>query len=129
MVSDDSRLKNVAAAIGMQTRLTSARMSTMFTSVPKAEKTLEDVIAKGAVLRLGEALTLQDVKPGAIPASEFALPKVLDRAALRQRILDQANKALEAAKAAGDKAGAAPAPGDAPAPAPAPAPAASPAAK
>ncbi|WP_294333892.1 hypothetical protein [uncultured Sphingomonas sp.] len=129
VISDDSRLKNVAQAIGMQTRLTSARMSTMFTSVPKAEKTLEDVIAKGAVLRLGEALTLQDVKPGAIPASEFALPKVLDRAALRQRIQEQANKALEAAKAAGDKAGAAPAPGDAPAQAPAPAPAASPAAK
>jgi hypothetical protein len=118
VVSNDSRLSNIASAIGMQTRLTSARMATVFTSVPKAEKVLEDVIAKGAVLRLGDALTLQDVKPGAIPATEFALPKVLDRAALRKRIEDQANKALEAAKAAGDKAGAAPAPGTAPAPAP-----------
>jgi hypothetical protein len=127
VVSKDSRYANVAAAIGMQTRLTSARMATMFTSIPKAEKTLEDVIGKGMVLRLGDALTLQDVKVGAIPASEFALPKVLDRAALRQRIMDQANKALEAAKAAGDKEGAAPTPGATAAPAPAPE--ASPAAK
>jgi hypothetical protein len=130
VVSDDSRLKNIAAAIGMQTKLTGARMATVFTSVPKAEKVLEDVIAKGAVLRLGDALTLQSVKPGAIPASEFALPNVLDRAALRKRIEDQANKALEAAKAAGDKTGAAPAEGAPAAPAaPAPAPEATPAAK
>lgn len=127
VVSNDSRFSNVAAAIGMQTRLTSARMATVFTSVPKAEKVLEDVIAKGMVLRMGEALTLTDVKPGAIPASEFALPKLLDRAALRQRIMDQAAKALEAAKAAGAKAGTAPAPGASPAPSPAPE--ASPAAK
>lgn len=121
IVSRDPAYANVAKAIAMQTRLTGARMALAYTSMPKAEKILEDVIAKGMVLQLGDSLTLKDVTKGTIPASEFALPKVLDRASLRKRITDQASKALDAAKAAGAKAGKA---GQSPAPAPAESPAA-----
>lgn len=127
VISRDPAYANVAKAVAMQTQLTGQRMASVYTSVPKAEKLLEDVIAKGMVLRLGEAMTLQDVTKGAIPDSEFALPKVLDRAALRQRIMDQATKALDAAKAAGAKGAASPAPATAPTTAPTAA--ASPAAK
>ncbi|MHA6718760.1 hypothetical protein ACX40Y_04840 [Sphingomonas sp. RS6] len=112
VINTDPAYANVAKAVAMQTQLTGQRMATVYTSVPKAEQVLEDTLKKGMPLRMGEAMTLTDVTTGAIPASEFALPKVLDRAALRQRIMDQANKALDAAKAAGAKgtAGATPAP-------------------
>ncbi|MBC9032879.1 hypothetical protein IAG41_10790 [Sphingomonas sp. JC676] len=124
VVSSDPAFAGVGKAIAMQARFGSAGMQQVAGRVPNIEKKLEEVLDKGMVLRFGDALKLDGVEKAPIAASEFALPKVLDKAALkkhlnemRQRSMAEAEAMANAAKKRAEEAPA-PAPGASPSPAP-----------
>lgn len=118
VISNDPSLANLGKAVQLQGSLRAAGMKQLTGSESSVEKNVNDVMGKGMLLRMGDVMMLQDVTKGAIPATEFALPKVLDKATILKRMSEARDKAMEAAKAQG---GATP-PAGAPVPAPAPAP-------
>jgi hypothetical protein len=84
------------------------------------EKRVEEMLAKGMVLRFADALKLDKVEKGPIDPKSFVLPTVIDKAALKVRLTAE----RERAKAAAAKAmpGGPPPVAVQPAPAPTPAP-------
>jgi hypothetical protein len=118
VISSDPAFAGVGKAMATQARFGSAGMEQLAGSVPNVEKKLEEVLDKGMVLRFGDALKLEGVEKAPIAATEFTLPKVLDKAALKQHLneMRQRGMAQAAAAAAAQKGGAEQPPVVAPAP-------------
>ncbi len=121
VVSGDPAFSGIGKAVLLQSSLRNAGMKQLTGQESSIEKQIAAVLGKGMLLRMGDVMTLQDVAKGPIPAADFALPKVLDKATLVKRMTEARDKALAAAKAQGGATP--PAPGAVPVPAPAPAPA------
>lgn len=124
VIANDPSLANLGKAVQLQGSLRAAGMKQLTGSESNVEKNVNDVMGKGLLLRMGDVMMLQDVTRGTIPATEFALPKILDKATILKRMNEAREKAMAGAKA---QEGATP-PAGAPVPAPAPAPAPSPSA-
>lgn len=120
VMSDDATFANLGKALQLQANLRSAGVKQLTGSESSVEKRLGEVMSKGMLLRMGDVMMLQDVAKGPVAATEFNLPKVIDKKTILQRMSEARNKAMEAAKAQGGAAPAGPeaAPGAAPAPAP-----------
>lgn len=120
VVASDAAYANVGKALAMQTRLSSASMEQMRGGVGSLEKTVQELIGKGMVLRFGSDVKLDKLEKTKFEANTFELPKpVLDRAALKARL--DARRAAEAKMAPQMNGQVPPAPGPAPtAPAPVP---------
>lgn len=86
VVSTDPELAKVGEALAMQTRLGAAGMEQIQGGRGNLEKAVQEMLAKGMVLRFGPALTLQSLERAPIDPGSFALPeRILDRAALKAR--------------------------------------------
>lgn len=126
VVSGDPAFGGIAKAVLMQAALRNAGIKQLTGQESSVDKQVAAVLGKGMLLRMGDVMTLQDVAKGPIPASDFALPKVLDKATLLKRMTEARDKALAEAKARSAQSGATPPAGsavpapDAPVPAPAP---------
>jgi len=124
VISSDRSLDHVGKALGMQTRL-AAGMQALQGGASNLDKRVAEMLDKGMVLRFAEALKLDKLEKGPIDAKIFTLPAVVDKAALKARMVAERDRAkAEAAKAgppiAMPQGGGAPALAPAPAPAPAP---------
>lgn len=85
VVSEDPALAALGRALAMQTRFAIMRNSA--TGVGTFEQAMLDLFAKGAVLRLNQALRLERIEKGPLPVSLFEIPPpLLDRAALAARL-------------------------------------------
>ncbi|MET0308395.1 MAG: hypothetical protein ABW023_06790 [Sphingomonas sp.] len=118
VISSDPAFAGVGKAMATQARFGSAGMEQLIGSVPNVEKKLEEVLDKGMVLRFGDELKLEGVEKAPIAATEFTLPKVMDKAALKQHLNEMRKRGMAqaaAAAAAAQKGGAGQAPA-APAP-------------
>jgi len=122
VVSEDPAFVNVGKAIVMQARFGSAGMQQVAGRVPNIEKKLEEVLDKGMVLRFGDALKLDGIEKAPIAKTEFTLPKILDKAALKTHLDDMRKRSMAEqaamAEALRKRAAEAPTPGASPAPAP-----------
>jgi hypothetical protein len=118
VISSDPAYANVGKALSMQTRLGTAGMEQVQGGQGNLEKRVQEMLDKGMVLRFGDALKLDKVEKTPIEPSSFALPPVLDRAALKARLVAERARARAAAKAAPMQAPPAPAPAPSPAPTP-----------
>jgi hypothetical protein len=120
VISSDPAYANVGKALEMQTRLGAAQAEQMQGGRGNLEKRVEEMLAKGMVLRFADALKLDKVEKGPIDPKSFVLPTVIDKAALKVRLTAE----RERAKAAAAKAmpGGPPPAAVQPAPAPTPAP-------
>jgi hypothetical protein len=86
VISSDRALVNVGKAVAMQNKLTTGGMAELRGGVGKLEQAVQDMLAKGAMLRFGDEVKLEKVTKGPLPAADFALPgTVLDRAGLKAR--------------------------------------------
>lgn len=122
VVSSDSAFAHVGKALSMQTRL-GAAMQALQGGASNLDKLIEEMLGKGMVLRFDNTLKLDKVEKGPIDAKAFTLPTVLDKAALKARMIAERDRMRAAAQAApsGQPSVAMPSPGDA-APKAAPAP-------
>jgi hypothetical protein len=68
--------------------------------VGNLDKRVEEMLGKGMVLRFENTLKLDKIEKGPIDAKRFALPPVLDKAALKARMIAERDRARAAAKAA-----------------------------
>ncbi|ATY33827.1 hypothetical protein CVN68_19230 [Sphingomonas psychrotolerans] len=118
VISSDPAFAHVGKALSMQTRLGSG-MQQLQGGVGNLDKRVEEMLGKGMVLRFENSLKLDKVEKGPIDPKVFALPTVLDKAALKARL----TAARAAAKAAQPPASVQPSQAPVPAPAPAPTPA------
>lgn len=140
VVSTDPAYANLAAVMRLQSKLSLAIEAQRGGASPLAKR-IDEVLGKGLVLRFGDQLKLKSLTQAPIDAGDFALPAVVDRTALKARLVAERQRQQAAAaqmmeqmrkqqgkggKAGPDAPGAMPAPGGAPAPAApaAPAPAA-----
>jgi hypothetical protein len=117
VISSDPAFAHVGKALAMQTRL-GAGMQQLQGGVGNLDKRVEEMLGKGMVLRFENTLKLDKIEKGPIDAKRFALPPVLDKAALKARMIAERDRARAAAKAAPSG----PPPVAMPTPAPAPAP-------
>jgi hypothetical protein len=86
VISTDPALVNVGKAVAMQNKLTTGGMAELRGGIGKLEKSVQDMLGKGAMLRFGDEVKLEKVTKGPLPAADFALPgTVLDRAGLKAR--------------------------------------------
>ncbi|HEY0311986.1 MAG TPA: hypothetical protein VGC56_05770 [Allosphingosinicella sp.] len=77
VLSADPDLAPVGRAIAAQFALSSRMMKLMLGSIPEFMAKTEEMLGKGAVIRLSRMLLLDGVSHDPIPASEFALPAVV----------------------------------------------------
>jgi len=115
VISSDPAYAHVGKALSMQTRL-GAGMQKLQGGAGNLEKRVEEMLGKGMVLRFDNSLKLDKIEKTPIDAKAFALPTVLDKAALKARL----TAARDAAKAAQPPMPVQPPVDPAPAPAPAP---------
>lgn len=99
VISSDPAFAHVGKALAMQTRL-GAGMQALQGGVGNLDKRVEEMLGKGMVLRFENSLKLDKIEKGPIDAKSFALPTVLDKAALKARMIAERDRAREAAKAA-----------------------------
>jgi hypothetical protein len=99
VINDDPAFAGVGKAIAMQARFGSSGIQQLTGRVPNIEKKLEEVLDKGMVLRFGDALKLDGVEKAPIAASEFSLPKILDKPALKQHLNEMRKRSLAEAAA------------------------------
>lgn len=93
VISSDPALANVGKAMAMQTRLGIASMEQMQGGRGSLDKAIEEMLGKGMMLRFGPAIKLDKIERAPIEASSFALPgTVLDKAALKKRLLAEREK-------------------------------------
>lgn len=99
VISSDPAFAHVGKALAMQTRL-GAGMQALQGGVGNLDKRVEEMLGKGMVLRFENTLKLDKIEKGPIDAKSFALPTVLDKAALKARMIAERDRARAAAKAA-----------------------------
>lgn len=121
VVTDDPAFANISKAMVTQAHFASAGMEQLAGHVPNLEKKLGEVLEKGMVLRFGDGLKLEGIEKAPIAKTEFTLPKVLDKAALKTRLDDMRKRSIAEqaamAEALRKRAEEAPAPGASPSPA------------
>ncbi|WP_448663083.1 hypothetical protein ACG3SL_21030 [Sphingomonas sp. CJ20] len=100
VISSDPALANAGSALAMQTRFGAAGMAQVQGGLDNLEKRVAEMLDKGLVLRFGDALKLTEIERTPLPETLFALPTVLDKAALKARIAQERARA-QAARAAG----------------------------
>lgn len=87
VVSDDPALAVLGKGVAMHAKLLIERNSRSLGAKPgKLEIAMMALYDKGAVLRFGTVFELERIEKGPIDAGRFALPPVLDRAALKKRM-------------------------------------------
>lgn len=97
VISTDPAYANIGRALSMQTKLGAASSEQIQGGKSNLEKRVEEMLGKGMVLRFADALKLDKVEKGAIDAKAFALPTVLDKAALKARLSAERDRARAAA--------------------------------
>ncbi|AQR75867.1 hypothetical protein [Sphingomonas sp. LM7] len=97
VISSDPAYANIGKALEMQTKLGAAQSQQMQGGRGNLEKRVEEMLGKGMVLRFDTALKLDKVEKGAIDAKAFALPAVIDKAALKARLTAERDRARAAA--------------------------------
>ncbi|NIJ21861.1 hypothetical protein FHS95_003572 [Sphingomonas naasensis] len=119
VINSDPAFAHVGKALSMQTRL-GAAMQQLQGGSGSFDKLIQEMLDKGMVLRFDNTLKLDKLEKGPIDAKTFALPAVLDKAALKKRLTEERDRmrAAQAAAPTGQPPIAMP-PGEA-APAPAP---------
>ncbi|MEI9853040.1 MAG: hypothetical protein WDN24_21800 [Sphingomonas sp.] len=86
VVSEDPALAAAAQGLALETRLAVAANSAAAGGPGSFEKAMTGLFEKGLVVRMGNALKLDRIDPGPVSPADFALPAVLDRAALKARL-------------------------------------------
>jgi hypothetical protein len=101
VVSEDPTLANVGKAMQIQNRLGVASMEQMQGGRTSLDRRIEEMLAKGTVLRFGPTVRLDKIERGPIDASNFALPgTILDKAALKKRLVAERER-VRALRASG----------------------------
>lgn len=96
VISNDSAFAHVGKALSMQTRL-GAGMQQLQGGGGNLDKRVEEMLGKGMVLRFDNTLKLDKIEKGPIDAKAFALPTVLDKAALKARMIAERDRMRAAA--------------------------------
>lgn len=106
VISTNPAYANVGKALAMQVKLGSAGVAQMQGGEGGIEKLAKEMLAKGMVLRFGEALKLEKIDKAPIEPTAIALPdKVLDRAGLKARLVAERDRARAAAAQQGGVSG------------------------
>jgi hypothetical protein len=86
VIAIDPTLEPMGKGLAMQTRYSVSVNAARLGGLGNFERAMIALFDKGPVLRFGTALRLQRLEKKPIPAESFALPVVLDRAALAARL-------------------------------------------
>ena len=95
VISSDPAFAHVGKALSMQTRL-GAGMQQLQGGATQADKLVEEMLGKGMVLRFDNTLKLDKIEKAPIDAKVFALPTVIDKAALKARLAAERDRARAA---------------------------------
>jgi len=92
VISNDHSFDHVGKALSMQTRL-AAGMQQLQGGAGNLDKRVAEMLDKGMVLRFAEALKLDKLDKAPIDAKAFTLPTVLDKAAVKARMVAERERA------------------------------------